>query len=87
MPIQDTSGVNVAAELAMLRGEMTTGFEKIHGQLSLIAQAQNVTAGDVTELERRVSALEARRWPVGMIAAVSGVVSAVVAAGAFLVGQ
>lgn len=87
MPISDASGVNVAAELAMLRGEMTTGFEKIHGQLSLIAQAQNATAGDVAELERRVGALEARRWPIGVIAAVSGAVSAVVAAGAFLVGQ
>lgn len=87
MPISDASGVNVAAELAMMRGEMTTGFEKIHGQLSLIAQAQNATAGDVAKLEGRVTALEARRWPIGVIAAVSGSVSAVVAAGAFLVGQ
>lgn len=87
MTISDASGVNVAAELAMLRGEMTTGFERIHGQLNMIAQAQTATAKDVSELETRVTALEARRWPVGMIAAVSGAVSAVVAAGAFLVGQ
>lgn len=87
MPISDASGVNVAAELAMLRGEMTTGFERIHGQLNMIAQAQTATAQDVSELERRVTDLEARRWPVGMIATVSGGVSAVVAAVAFLVGQ
>ena len=87
MTISDASGVNVAAELAMLRGEMTTGFERIHGQLNMIAQAQTATAQDVAELEGRVAALEARRWPVGMIATISGLVSAVVAAGAFLVGQ
>ncbi|AKA61767.1 hypothetical protein SEA_MAIH_29 [Streptomyces phage Maih] len=87
MQISDASGVNVAAELAMLRGEMTTGFERIAGQLNLIAQAQTATATDVSELERRVTALEARRWPIGVIAAVSGAVSAVVAIGAFLVGQ
>jgi hypothetical protein len=83
----DAGNVNVAAELAMLRGEMTTGFERIHGQLNMIAQAQTATAKDVAELEVRVASLEARRWPIGVIAAVSGVVSAVVAAGAFLVGQ
>lgn len=87
MSMTDAGSVNVAAELAMLRGEMTTGFERIHGQLNMIAQAQTVTAKDVADLEVRVTALEARRWPVGIIAAVSGVVSAVVAAGAFLVGQ
>lgn len=87
MTISGASDVNVAAELAMLRGEMATGFERINGQLNMIAQAQTVTAKDVSELETRVTALEARRWPIGVIAAVSGAVSAVVAAGAFLVGQ
>lgn len=87
MPISDAASVNVVAELAMLRGEMTTGFERIHGQLNMIAQAQTATAKDVSELETRVSALEARRWPIGVIATVSGAVSAVVAVGAFLVGQ
>uniref|UniRef100_A0AAU7GY26 Holin n=1 Tax=Streptomyces phage Geonosis TaxID=3158856 RepID=A0AAU7GY26_9CAUD len=87
MTISGASDVNVAAELAMLRGEMATGFERINGQLNMIAQAQTVTAKDVSELETRVTALEERRWPIGVIAAVSGVVSAVVAAGAFLVGQ
>lgn len=87
MSISDASGVNVAAELALLRGEMTTGFEKIHGQLSLIAQAQQSTAVDVAKLEGRVDALEARRWPMGVIATVSGSVSAFVAAGAFFLGK
>lgn len=87
MPISEAGNVNVAAELAMLRGEMATGFERINGQLNMIAQAQTATAKDVSELETRVTALEARRWPIGVIAAVSGAVSAVVAVGAFLVGQ
>ena len=87
MTISGASDVNVAAELAMLRGEMATGFERINGQLNMIAQAQTATAKDVSELETRVTALEARRWPLAMIATVSGAVSAVVAAGAFLVGQ
>lgn len=80
-------GMNVAAELAKLRGEMTTSFAEIKGQLSIIAQAQDTTAKDVEDLNLRVSALEARRWPLGTIAALSGGVSAVVAGLAYLAGQ
>jgi uncharacterized protein involved in exopolysaccharide biosynthesis len=87
MTVPELGGVNIAAELAMLRGEMTTGFERIHGQLNLIAQAQTATADDVAELERRVNALESRRWPMASVATLSGVVSAAVAAGAFLLGR
>lgn len=87
MTTPDPSGLNVAAELAKLRGEMSTGFAEIKGQLTLITQAQTATAQDVAELDKRVAALEARRWPMASMAAISGVVSAVVAVVAFLVAQ
>ena len=90
------SSMNVAAEIAELRGEMAAGFARLEGQLNLINQTQQRTAQDVVDLETstdtrfkvmeaRVSALEARRWPIGSLAAVSGVVSAAVAGVALLV--
>lgn len=92
----ETDGMNVAAEIAELRGEMAAGFARLEGQLNLINQTQQRTAQDVEDLEvstdrrfkdldSRVAALEARRWPVASVAAVSGVVSAAVAVGALLV--
>lgn len=92
----DNDGLNVAAEIAELRGEMAAGFARLEGQLNLINQTQQRTAQDVEDLEvstdtrfkaleGRVSALEERRWPVGSMAAMSGVVSAIVAGAALLV--
>jgi len=85
--IHANGSMNVAAELARLRGEMSTGFAEIKGQLGMIAQTQNTQSADIGDLQNRVAALEARRWPIGPLAAVSGVVSAVVAGAAFLVGR
>ena len=86
MTTPTTDSLNVAAELAKLRGEMTTGFAEIKGQLGQIAQAQDNTAKAVDDLDRRVTALEERRWPIGPLAAVAGVVSAAVSAvGLFVV--
>lgn len=82
----DTSGMNVAAELAKLRGEMSTGFERIAGQLNLITEAQKNHTADIADLDRRVAALEARRWPLGPIAALAAVVSAVVAGVVYIAG-
>jgi hypothetical protein len=87
MTNSDGSDLNVAAELARLRGEMSTGFAEIKGQLGLIAQAQATHGEDIADLERRVTALEERRIPLGPLAAISGAVSAVVAALAFFLGQ
>lgn len=78
-------GLNVAAELAGLRGDMNTGFARIEGQLGQLVQSDAQRQRDLDELETRVAALEARRWPVAGVAAVSGAVSAVVAAVALLV--
>lgn len=60
-----------------MRGEMRAGFTRLEGQLALIAQKQDSTAKDLDELETRVAALEARRVPWPLVAAVSGAVSAV----------
>lgn len=78
-------GLNTAAEIAKLRGDMAAGFARMEGQLNLIAQAQDRTAGDLEDLEKRVSALEARRWPLGPVAAVSGSASALAAAVALFI--
>jgi hypothetical protein len=79
------SSMNVAAELAVLRGEVRLGLSRIEGQLNLLVQSQAQTGKDIDDLDKRVTQLEARRWPLGPIAAVSGVVSAVIAALAIVV--
>lgn len=86
--------VNVAAALATLRGEMAAGFEKLDGKLNLVVQAQATVARDVeavnarvNEVEGRVTALEARRWPLGPVAALSGAVGAVAAVATYLVAR
>lgn len=76
---------NVAARFAELRGEMAAGFARLEGQLNLINQSQQRTSQDLNELEGRVTALEARRWPIGSMAALSGLVSAAVAGVALVV--
>lgn len=91
-----TDELNVAVEIAELRGEMAAGFARLEGQLNLINQTQQRTVQDVRDLETstdgrfraledRVTALESRRWPVGLIAASSGAVSALAAGLALLV--
>lgn len=72
-----SDGLNVAAELAKLRGEMTTSLARIEGQLNQIVTMDAQRARDIDALEARVAALEARRIPWPLVAAVSGAVSAV----------
>lgn len=79
--------LRVSLELERLRGEMTTGFAEIKGQLSGIATAQADNAKDIESLEGRVAALEARRWPAASIAMLSGAVSTAVAIAALLIGK
>jgi len=76
----------IALELERLRGEVTTGFATISGKLDGLGDKLDRTAKDVEELDARVTALEARRWPVGLVAALSGTVSAAVAAVGLLIG-
>lgn len=74
-----TEDLNISAALAGLRGEMSTGFAKLEGRLELIAASQGQSRRELDDLDDRVTALEARRWPVAMVASLSGIVSAVVA--------
>lgn len=76
---------DVSVEIASLRGEMAAGFARLEGQLNLINQTQTRTAQDLKELEDRVAALEARRWPVGVVATSSGAISALIAGAALLI--
>jgi hypothetical protein len=86
--------LNVAAALATLRGEMAAGFERLDGKLNLISQAQATVTKDidnvsnrVTAVEGRVTALEERRWPLGQLAVISGLVAAVAAVLTYLAMQ
>jgi septal ring factor EnvC (AmiA/AmiB activator) len=81
----DGSDSRIAVELAQLRGDMTTAMARIEGQLNLLVQSNNNVRADVEDLEKRVASLEARRLPTGLVAGMSGAVSAVVAVAAVLV--
>lgn len=83
--MSDFGGLNVAAELAGLRGEMAVGFARIEGAIAALTQSVDRNRSDVGELDKRVTALEARRWPIASMAALSGVVSAVIAFAVMLV--
>jgi hypothetical protein len=79
-------GMNVGAALATLRGEMAAGFERLDGKLNLISSAQATTARDieatnarVKAVEDRTTALEERRWPLGVLTVLATVVAAVAA--------
>lgn len=85
-------GMQIASELAGLRTQMEVGFARLEGRLDLIAQSQGQFREDLSDLEdavgdveKRVKALEDRRWPVGQMAAVSGVVGTVAAVAAVFV--
>ncbi len=90
MTLPSGDGLNVAAALAELRGDMNTGFERITGQLDRMADRADTVSRDLETLARRVdgiesdtdgrlTALEDRRFPLGVLGALAGVVSAVVA--------
>lgn len=84
---------NIAAELAKLRGEISTGLESIKGSLALLVDRTNRTDADVkqlrTDVEDELKALRAevdglkeRRWPlpvIGALAAVGALAVAVIA--------
>ena len=94
MSTPETNGLNIAAELAGLRGEMATGFARVEGAINALTQSVNRTRDDLEDLETdlenlagRVSALEARRVPWPLVTTVSGVASAAVAGAALLLAR
>lgn len=77
----------LALEISGLRGEMSTSFAKIEGQLGLLVASDVRRERDLAQLDQRVTALEARRVPWALVASVSTVASAAVAGAALLLGQ
>ncbi|MFG2681601.1 hypothetical protein [Streptomyces sp. NPDC048392] len=84
---------NVAVELAQLRGETHTGLEQIKGTLGVLVERTPRTDADVRQLradmekeiddlQKQIDELNRGRWPlaqIGALAAVVGVVAAVIA--------
>ncbi|MFB6872307.1 hypothetical protein [Streptomyces sp. NPDC056323] len=77
----------IAVELERLRGTVTTGFAEVKGSLAVLverstrneqdlARLRTETQRSLDALEDDVEALKARRWPLGMVGAVAGVVGA-----------
>ncbi|WAZ20150.1 hypothetical protein STRCI_001249 [Streptomyces cinnabarinus] len=85
--------VNVAVELAQLRGEINTGLESIKGILNVLVERTTRTDADLRqlkadmekemdELRTEVNELKKGRWPlaqIGALVAVGGLVAAVIA--------
>lgn len=70
---------DVAVELAELRGCMTTGFVRLEERLAAYTRDVTDIKGEADKLEKRVDALEERRWPVAQVTMLSGVVGTVAA--------
>lgn len=66
---------------------MSAGFARLEGRLDLIAQQGSQHQEAVKDLDARVTALEARRIPWGVVGTASAAVSALVAGAAYLAGQ
>ncbi|MET8746904.1 hypothetical protein [Streptomyces sp. NPDC004728] len=77
----------VAVELERLRGTVTTGFAEVKGSLAVLVERSTRTEQDLARLRNEtqraldglgdeVEALKARRWPLGMVGAMAGVVGA-----------
>ncbi|MFE7402113.1 hypothetical protein [Streptomyces sp. NPDC057557] len=77
----------VAVQLERLRGTVTTGFAEVKGSLAVLVERSTRTEQDLVRLRNEtqrsldalgaeVDALKARRWPLGMVGAMAGVVGA-----------
>lgn len=80
----------VAVELERLRGTVSTGFAEVKGSLSVLMERSARTEQDLQRLREdtdkeigalktEVEALKARRWPLGVLGAVAGVVGTLTA--------
>ncbi|MEU9464356.1 hypothetical protein [Streptomyces sp. NPDC048312] len=77
----------IAVELERLRGAVTTGFAGVKGSLAVLVERSTRTEQDLARLRTEtqkpldalgteVDVLKARRWPLGMVGAMAGVVGA-----------
>ncbi|MEU1180670.1 hypothetical protein ABZ464_24025 [Streptomyces sp. NPDC005820] len=86
----------VAIELERLRGTVTTGFAEVKGSLAVLVERSTRNEQDLVRLRddtqkaldalgTEVEALKARRWPLGVLGALSGVAGAATGAIALFV--
>jgi len=79
------AGITVAVELERLRGTVATGLAEVKGSLAVLLERSTRTEQDLLRLREdtgkeldalkaEMEALKARRWPLGVLGAVAGVV-------------
>lgn len=72
----------LALALETLNGTVQTGFATIRGDINLLSRAEHENGKSIESLDKRVSDLEGRRFPlptIGGIMGVAGVLVSVVA--------
>lgn len=70
---------SVAVELAELRGVVSTGFARLEERVAAYKVEVSDVKAESGKIEQRVKDLEARRWPMGQVTALSGVVGTMAA--------
>ena len=87
----------VAVELERLRGTVATGLAEVKGSLAVLLERSTRTEQDLLRLREdtgkeidtlrtELEVLKARRWPLGVLGAVAGVVGTLTAVVSLLVG-
>ncbi|WP_432038619.1 hypothetical protein [Streptomyces cucumeris] len=71
--------VALSVELAELRRTVDVGFTRVDGQLALLDHRGDQSEEDVGQLAGRIRTLEHGRWPLPSIAALTGLLSLVLA--------
>ncbi|MFH8403725.1 hypothetical protein ACH4FX_02980 [Streptomyces sp. NPDC018019] len=74
----DPDAPAVAVELERIRGTIETRFAHVDGALSLLVQRSDQTDRALADLDKRLDAVEGRRWPLPSIAALVAIVGVLV---------
>jgi hypothetical protein len=84
------AAASVAVELERLRGTVATGLAEVKGSLAVLLERSTRTEQDLVRLREdtgkeidglktELEALKARRWPLGVLGAVAGVIGTLTA--------